>query len=122
MQMAHIGVGVIGKEGQQAVNNADYAIGRFRFLANLLLVHGRYNYIRMSTLICYMFYKNIMQTLVQFIFTITTGYSGQKFYSETGAQYFNTVYTALPIVICAVFDKDLPYEACLSIPKLFTAG
>lgn len=30
IRTAHIGVGVIGKEGTQAVNNADYAIGQFQ--------------------------------------------------------------------------------------------
>ena len=30
IQTADIGVGVMGKEGRQAVNNSDYAIGEFR--------------------------------------------------------------------------------------------
>src|SRR5207245_1353263 len=30
IQSADIGVGIMGKEGRQAVNNADYAIGQFR--------------------------------------------------------------------------------------------
>lgn len=40
-QAGHVGVGVIGKEGREAVNNSDFAIGQFRFLRQLLLVHGR---------------------------------------------------------------------------------
>ena len=38
---AHIGVGIRGKEGTQAVRSADYAISQFRFLERLLMVHGR---------------------------------------------------------------------------------
>jgi hypothetical protein len=34
------GVGIIGLEGLQAVMASDYAIGQFRFLLPLLLVHG----------------------------------------------------------------------------------
>ncbi len=30
IQSADIGVGILGKEGRQAVNNSDYAIGQFR--------------------------------------------------------------------------------------------
>ena len=30
IQTADIGVGVMGKEGRQAVNNSDYAVGQFR--------------------------------------------------------------------------------------------
>lgn len=32
IQSANIGVGIMGKEGRQAVNNSDYAIGQFRFV------------------------------------------------------------------------------------------
>jgi len=57
IQEAHVGVGIKGEEGLQAVNSADYAIAQFRFLGQLVLQHGRYNYVRMSNVICYMFYK-----------------------------------------------------------------
>lgn len=43
-----IGVGISGKEGKQAVNSADFAIAQFRFLKRLLLIHGRWDYRRMS--------------------------------------------------------------------------
>ena len=41
-------MGIRGEEGQQAVNNADYAIAQFEYLGPLLLKHGRYNYIRIG--------------------------------------------------------------------------
>jgi P-type E1-E2 ATPase len=31
IQAADIGVGIMGKEGRQAVNNSDYSIGQFRW-------------------------------------------------------------------------------------------
>ena len=30
IQAADVGIGIMGKEGRQAVNNSDYAIGQFR--------------------------------------------------------------------------------------------
>ena len=57
IQQAHIGIGIAGQEGMQAVLASDYAIGQFSFLSRLLLVHGRWNYRRMALLVCYMFYK-----------------------------------------------------------------
>ncbi len=48
IQTAHIGVGISGQEGVQAVNSSDYAIAQFCFLKPLLLVHGRLNYMRIS--------------------------------------------------------------------------
>ncbi len=64
IQNAHVGVGISGQEGMQAVNASDYAIGQFRFLTRLLIVHGRWNYRRMSVLVSYMFYKNIVLCMV----------------------------------------------------------
>ena len=46
IQEAHVGIGISGKEGMQAARTSDYSIGQFRFLQKLLLVHGRWNYIR----------------------------------------------------------------------------
>ena len=36
IEKAHVGVGIYGKEGLQAVNNSDFAIGQFRFLQLLM--------------------------------------------------------------------------------------
>lgn len=48
IQEAHIGVGIAGLEGAQASMSADYAVGQFRYLTKLLLVHGRWCYIRVA--------------------------------------------------------------------------
>ena len=60
IQKANIGVGIFGREGKQAVMASDFAIGRFRFLVRLLLVHGHWNYGRLARLILYFFYKNVV--------------------------------------------------------------
>lgn len=46
IQAAHIGIGISGQEGMQAVMASDFAIAQFRFLTDLLLVHGRWSYLR----------------------------------------------------------------------------
>lgn len=48
IQEAHVGVGIMGKEGRQAANNSDYAVSKFRHLAPLMLVHGHYCYYRIA--------------------------------------------------------------------------
>jgi len=60
---AHVGIGIRGKEGQQAARASDYAIGEFKFLRRLLLYIGRESYRKNSTLILYNFFKNIILTL-----------------------------------------------------------
>jgi len=57
---AHVGVGILGKEGQQAATSADFAIGQFQFLKPLMFVHGREAYRRNALLILYNFYKNVL--------------------------------------------------------------
>lgn len=73
---AHIGVGIRGKEGTQAVRSADYAISQFRFLERLLMVHGRYGYIRVPKMICYYFYKNVVLVAAEIHFSYWNGFSG----------------------------------------------
>ena len=55
IQAAHVGVGISGLEGMQAVMAADFAIAQFRFLTDLLLVHGRWSYLRL----CKVFFSTI---------------------------------------------------------------
>lgn len=57
IQEADIGVGILGEEGGQAAMSSDYAIGQFRFLQRLVLVHGRYSYRRMAETTANFFYK-----------------------------------------------------------------
>ncbi|KAG9348659.1 hypothetical protein JZ751_028976 [Albula glossodonta] len=54
---AHVGIGIMGKEGRQAARNSDYAIPKFKHLKKMLLVHGHYYYIRIAELVQYFFYK-----------------------------------------------------------------
>ena len=68
IQEAHVGVGIIGKEGMQAANSSDYSIARFSYLLRLLQIHGRWNYSRISRVVLYSFYKNFIQVLPLFYF------------------------------------------------------
>lgn len=57
IQAAHVGVGISGQEGMQAVMASDFAIAQFRFLTDLLLVHGRWSYLRISKVNCFPFFS-----------------------------------------------------------------
>jgi phospholipid-transporting ATPase len=122
IQEAHIGVGIRGEEGLQAVNAADYAIAQFRFLKPLLLKHGRNNYNRMSKLVIYMFYKNVLMSMCNFWFAWLNGFSGQKIYTEVGVQFYNLAYTSIPIIIIAVYDYDLIPDVVYTFPQLYLNG
>ncbi|KAH8092427.1 phospholipid-translocating ATPase [Aureococcus anophagefferens] len=92
IQGAHVGVGISGQEGMQAVNNSDYAIAQFAFLQRLLLVHGRWNYRRTSKLVCHIFYKNVLQAMLTFWYASLNQMSGTKNVVEYAA---STVFAPL---------------------------
>ncbi|CCI48859.1 unnamed protein product [Albugo candida] len=120
IQTAHIGVGISGQEGMQAVNSSDFSIAQFRFLLPLLLVHGRWNYQRISILTVYTFYRNTLYCLALFWYALwITGFSGQNFYSILIQQGYNVFFTALPIIAFAIFDHDVPRKIATEFPALY---
>ncbi|KAM1521227.1 phospholipid-transporting ATPase 3-like isoform X2 [Malus sylvestris] len=122
IQAAHVGVGISGQEGMQAVMASDFAIAQFRFLTDLLLVHGRWSYIRLCKVVTYFFYKNLTFTLTQFWFTFQTGFSGQRFYDDWFQSLYNVIFTALPVIIVGLFDKDVSAALSKKYPELYREG
>ncbi|KFH01148.1 phospholipid-translocating P-type ATPase, partial [Toxoplasma gondii VAND] len=92
---AHIGVGIRGNEGNQAFNCSDFGVTQFRLLLPLLLVHGRWCYRRITTVILYIIYKNFLLVLPLVYFGFLCLFSGQRFYPEVLAQTYNPVLTAV---------------------------
>ena len=122
IKTAHIGVGISGQEGMQAVLASDFAISQFRFLERLLLVHGRWSYRRMSTFLRYFFYKNFVYTICQFWFAFFSGYSAITLYDPMFITLYNTAYTTFPVMALGVFDQDVNAKNCVNYPKLYKSG
>ncbi|XP_077202756.1 phospholipid-transporting ATPase ID-like isoform X2 [Paroedura picta] len=122
IRAAHIGVGISGQEGMQAVLSSDFAFAQFRYLQRLLLVHGRWSYIRMCKFLAYFFYKNFAFTLVHFWYGFFSGFSAQTVYDEWFITFYNLVYTALPVLGMSLFDQDVDDRWSLQFPQLYTPG
>lgn len=122
IQSADVGIGIRGLEGLQAFNVSDYGISQFRFLQNLLLVHGRWCYRRVAIMVNYMFYKNVVVVLPQFFLGCVGGFSGQKLYNDLLYQMYNVIHSMLPVVLFAVLDQDVPKAASLAYPELYSLG
>ncbi|KAL4496106.1 hypothetical protein ABPG72_015528 [Tetrahymena utriculariae] len=110
IQEAHIGIGLFGQEGMRAVQASDYALPEFKGLWRLLLVHGRWNYLRISEMILYFFYKNFIFTIPQFFFSFSNGFSGQSIFDDYYITLYNIVFTAFPLLVRAVTEQDLYYK------------
>ncbi|OMJ88057.1 hypothetical protein SteCoe_10131 [Stentor coeruleus] len=119
---AHVGVGIAGLEGKQAVRASDYSIAQFSYLKKLLFVHGRECYRRNSTLICFNFYKNVLLVMPLFFYGMFSVFSGQSFYNTWIYQLFNLFFASGPIVIYAVIDKEMDYKKLLSDPVYYKIG
>jgi phospholipid-transporting ATPase len=101
---ANIGVGISGNEGNQAVSSSDYALSQFKDLKTLLLYHGRESYRKNAFTICYIFYKNLLQTLPVVLFGVISGFSGVMIYENYINQVFNLLFTSLPIMVFSTLD------------------
>ncbi|KAK5584312.1 hypothetical protein RB653_005920 [Dictyostelium firmibasis] len=122
IQCAHVGIGINGKEGNQAIYAADYSISQFQHLSRLLLVHGHHSYRRMSKLICYIFYKNIVLYFCQFLFAIFSGWSGQTLFETYNLTAYSVVYTLIPLIIYCVMEKDINERTIYQHPQLYKEG
>ncbi|EXK47997.1 hypothetical protein FOXG_00454 [Fusarium oxysporum f. sp. lycopersici 4287] len=119
---SHVGIGISGKEGLQAARVADYAIAQFRFLQRMLLVHGRWNYVRTAKFILYTFWKEMFFYLPTAQYQRYTGYSGTSLYEATSLTVFNTLFTSLCVICMGIWEQDLSAETLLAVPELYVYG
>ncbi|KAJ5835997.1 ATPase P-type K/Mg/Cd/Cu/Zn/Na/Ca/Na/H-transporter [Penicillium robsamsonii] len=122
IQEAHVGIGITGKEGLQAARISDYSIGQFRFLLKLLLVHGRWNYMRACKYTLGTFWKEMLFYLTQALYQRWNGYTGTSLYEPWSLSMFNTLFTSLAVIFLGIFTKDLSASTLLAVPELYTKG
>ncbi|KAG4303175.1 hypothetical protein PCK1_000513 [Pneumocystis canis] len=122
IQEAHVGIGIAGEEGRQAVMSADYAIGQFRFLSKLLLVHGRWSYRRLCRMIANFFYKNIVWTFSLFWYQIYNNFNGNHLFDYTYILLYNLAFTSLVIILMGAFDQDIDAKTSMRVPQLYKRG
>ncbi|URE27618.1 phospholipid-transporting ATPase [Musa troglodytarum] len=122
IQMADVGIGISGQEGRQAVMASDFAMGQFRFLVPLLLVHGHWNYQRIGYMILYNFYRNAVFVFMIYWYTFFSAVSLMNPINEISGLLFSAVYTALPTVMVGIYDQDLSRRTLLAYPQLYGPG
>lgn len=139
IQAAHVGVGISGVEGLQAARSADVAIGQFRYLRKLLLVHGAWSYQRISKVILYSFYKNIALYMTQFwvsleyevIFTCAdmmlkysfqNAFSGEVIFESWTLSFYNVFFTFFPPLAMGIFDQFISARLLDRYPQLYQLG
>ena len=138
IQEANVGVGIAGEEGRQAVMTSDYAIGQFRFLQRLILVHGRWSYRRLAETIANFFYKvssvsilvysclirqqNIVWTFVLFWYQIYINFDCSYLFDYSYILLYNLAFTSVPVVFMGILDQDVSDKVSLAVPQLYRRG
>ncbi|KAH3681602.1 hypothetical protein WICPIJ_007476 [Wickerhamomyces pijperi] len=122
IQAAHVGVGISGMEGQQAARSADFAIGQFKHLKKLLLVHGSWSYQRISVAILYSFYKNVALYMCQFWYVFFNCFSGQSIVESWTLTFYNVFFTVAPPFVLGVFDQFVSARLLEQYPQLYQLG
>eukprot|EP00753_Platysulcus_tardus_P000068 PLAT10064.1.p1 GENE.PLAT10064.1~~PLAT10064.1.p1 ORF type:complete len:459 (+),score=257.51 PLAT10064.1:300-1676(+) len=111
-----------GREGTQAVRASDYSVTRFAHLSRLLLFHGSLSYYRTAGCVTYFFYKNITFTLPLLWYAIYSAWSGQPLYDDYLITLYNTIFTAGPVVVRALFEQHASSAALAAYPQLYSIG
>lgn len=119
---AHIGVGIKGLEGSQAARMSDFAIGEFKLLRRLVLAYGRECYRTNTDLIGYFFYKNLIIVLPQIWISPLTGFSGQVVYEPFIFEFYNVMFTSLPVLVYALFDREYSLDHLMNNYKYYKLG
>ncbi|KAK4766163.1 hypothetical protein SAY87_007805 [Trapa incisa] len=122
IQCADVGIGISGQEGRQAVMASDFAMGQFRFLVPLLLVHGHWNYQRMGYMILYNFYRNAVFVLILFWYVLYTCFTLTTAINEWSSVLYSVIYTSVPTIVVGILDKDLSKRTLSKHPQLYGAG
>eukprot|EP00923_Selenidium_pygospionis_P054002 GHVN01094025.1.p1 GENE.GHVN01094025.1~~GHVN01094025.1.p1 ORF type:complete len:2168 (-),score=405.55 GHVN01094025.1:378-6881(-) len=116
---ANVGVGISGKEGLQAVRAADFSLGEFRFLKNIMFAHGRESLRRNAVQVYHTVWKNVLFGAADFFYGFVSLFSATDIFNSWLKQIFNLTFTAFPIMCFAVFDRQLPLDIFVACPPLY---
>ena len=73
---AHIGVGILSKEGNQASSFADYSIPQYKNLRRLIFWHGRPFGERLLNAVTWLIFRSMVFAICIFYLNLNNGFSG----------------------------------------------
>jgi len=104
IQQAHIGFGLMGKEGNQAAAFADYAVPRFRDLRRMMFWHGRPFALRLNNFVLWCIYKSVINAMTKYCANMLNGWSGDQPLDGILLAGFNILCTVWYIAFWTVYD------------------
>ncbi|CAD7931261.1 unnamed protein product, partial [Amoebophrya sp. A25] len=107
IQAANVGVGIRGKEGQQASLAADYSVENFRVLRRLLLLHGRNSFQRSVRLSILIIHRGLVFSFLQALFSAMFYFVSVPLFQGILYVGYASIYTMF-LLFSVVFDTELP--------------
>jgi phospholipid-translocating ATPase len=118
IQAANVGVGIVGKEGNQASLAADFSITQFQHLSRLLLWHGRNSYQRTAKLAHFVIHRGLIISVMQAVFSALFYFAPIAIYQGFLLVGYTTIYTMAP-VFSLVYDEEITEDTALVFPELY---
>ena len=110
IQSASIGVGVMGKEGNQAAAFSDYAIPSFKGLRRLIFWHGRKFGNRSIPYLGINIFKSAIYMTPNLWNNMINGFSGLASAVSLYHALYNVMNTTFPTTFQLVHDQDVSFN------------
>lgn len=79
------------------------------------------SFTRNKDLALYTIYKNIVFVLANFFFSFFSAYSAQSIFPELLLSTYNLLWTLLPVIAVAIFERDVCHYTAENNPQLYLA-
>ena len=116
---ASVGIGIFGNEGRQAVRASDYAVPLFQHIQRLLLVHGHWDYYRISMTANIFYFKNVAFVVIQVYQMIYDGFSGQSMFDSLLYTLYNLTFTFVAPYFYGIFEQNVSADDLMHRPYLY---
>lgn len=118
IQAAHIGIGIVGKEGKQASLSADVSVLKFSDIRRLMLWHGRNGYLSSARLATFVIHRGLIISIIQVIFSSLFYFVAVPIFQGMLMVGYSTVFTMFP-VFALCLDYELPEHTVFMYPELY---
>ena len=83
IESAHVGIGIMGKEGNQAACFADFAVNQYSDLRRLLFWHGSNFSVKLILVTILIINKSVVFGLSNLFYNTQTSFSGTNYVTDT---------------------------------------
>ncbi len=107
IQAGHVGIGIMGKEDNQAASFSDYAIPQFKDLRTLLFNHGRGFAVRAVNYLSWCIWKSSLFSIPMIYYNTQNGFSGQTFLEDWFYAVYDVINNEWALFFYVLYEQDV---------------